>query len=342
MIVVIVALLLSSTFHVVVPVKGFSSGMGGSCDPGIGAIESNRTDNTHIQYNNNNDFPINDGTTNYNRTGIRTSLLDCGIVLLLNGVEVLPGDIMMNITVPVQEDVLWDVMIADTSNATIPHYKGIFVRVEKLTDDFQHLPMDNVTLKNVVSCEPMIGVIGVNHNSNVNKTRSTGSMYFNSTGPVTMDVSIVFMNTASTSYYAFDTFTFMVVDDDNIVIEEGNNDTITDAPVQLETTVPNIAPQVSPICGRFDERNRNYFTRGRDRNDDNNNNTYARNDTIYNSSPDEQNNNRNWTTRGDGPKYDKSYNRSCDDGSGVNQDRFDRNYGGDRDGRNGGGRNGGW
>ena len=122
-------------------------------------------------------------------------------MLQINGVPVDPESTTM---VP-KGVVTWDVVANEIK------YKGIFVRVKKMSDDFTLVASDTTSLKDVEMCDTFDGVLGVTHRSSDLKAMSSGTVEFSSAGTATMDVILVFDNTMS-SVYAVSSFVLDVVD----------------------------------------------------------------------------------------------------------------------------------
>lgn len=201
--------------------SGFSAGTG-SCGAGISAIENDQVGNSHIQYAG---YP---GSTS-TRQGARGTLTEAASVLQINGVAVDPA---ATTSIPVGTDVTWEVIAAQVA------YKGIFVRLEKSSDDFTLVAPDTATLQNVALCDAIPGVAGVSHISSAAKTTSTGTINFSSIGAATLDVILVFDNVA-TSVYAWSSFALDVVDGTPIAPS-------TPPPAPVATPIETPAPAETP------------------------------------------------------------------------------------------------
>jgi hypothetical protein len=224
-------------------VSGFSSGVG-SCGAGITAIENTSPGNNHIQYAG---YP---GSTS-TRQGGRGTLADGAVLLQLNGVVIDPA---ATTTLPVGTNILWEVISTQVT------YKGIFVRVEKSSDDFTNVGAD-ATLANVASCDALTGVVGVNHVSSAAKTASSGTINFSSAGTATLDVTVVFDN-VDTSLYAWSSYALNIGADvpvaptvtepvaepvaAPVMVPAPVDVPVTEPPVAVPSTEPPVPPTVEP------------------------------------------------------------------------------------------------
>jgi hypothetical protein len=182
-----------------------SSGTG-SCLAGIAAIEA--IGSPHI--------------ITATKPGMKTSLVDAGVTFSING-NPLTADISTSF--PVGTALSWSV------DASATPYKGIFVRVEKASDDFTHVG-DAALVKDTALCSSSTGVVGVDHINSATKTQVTGTTNFATSGSAVVDITVVFDNIAS-STYAFSSF--------QLNLEDGA------APVPVSVTVP--TPVVAPVPG---------------------------------------------------------------------------------------------
>jgi hypothetical protein len=144
-------------------VSAFSAGIG-ACGAGLSAIESDEAGNPHIN-------------------GAQGTLFEGATTLMINGSPANPDAIT---PIPLGADVFWEVVASQIA------YKGIFVRVEKVSDDFTIQDYDTAVLQSAASCDAVPGVVGVSHTSSAQKIKSSGTIYFSSTGTATLDVSVVF------------------------------------------------------------------------------------------------------------------------------------------------------
>jgi hypothetical protein len=214
--------------------NGFSTGTG-SCGAGISAIENDQVGNSHIQYAG---YP---GSTS-TRPGARGTLTEAAAILQINGVAVDPA---ATTSIPVGTDVTWEVIAAQVA------YKGIFVRLEKSSDDFTLIAPDTATLQNVALCDAIPGVAGVSHISSALKTTSSGTINFASTGTATLDVILVFDNVAN-SVYAWSSFALNVEDGTPVAPSTPPPVTApvaTSAPVATPVATPSpVADTPSPVA----------------------------------------------------------------------------------------------
>lgn len=184
------------------------------------------------------------------REGSSGSLSDGATVLTIADTVMVPGT---EVSFPVNTDLVWSVEAFEVS------FRGILMRAEGEESNTFTLTADNPLLVNAVVCAGEPGnIIGINHSEPSDKVIETGILRFDATGPVTLDITVVYRNGRvepnNVSSYAFSAYTFNIVAAAPTPVTEPAPapvsvpvETPVEVPVETPAEVPVEAPVEIPV-----------------------------------------------------------------------------------------------
>jgi hypothetical protein len=169
------------------------------------------------------------------RAGSSGSLSDGATVFSIDGTTMEPG---APSSFPVATDLTWQVQAFQVA------YKGLLVRVQADDGNSFTLTSNSPDIATAAPCDLEVGnVIGVGHNSPVNKDVRTGVMRFDSTGAVTIDITVVYVNGRvppnNLSIFAYSGYAIDIVANVPVNPPAG-------APIAVPVAIPTNAPVVAP------------------------------------------------------------------------------------------------
>jgi hypothetical protein len=204
----------------------------GNCPKGIAAVGG-----SHLQF----------GPDFDNRPGRAGTLESEGITLSIGGTVLQPG---VTASFPEATDLEWTIKAVDTA---VP-YEGVALRVEADESNTFTLTVTSDGLDELTQCDFEAGnVLGIEHRNKDKKTTSAGVVRFDLTGPVSIDLTVVFTNGDSDppdnqSIYAHTAYSINI---GAPVVTPAPVSAVTPAPVSAVTPPPvsvgTPAPVTTPI-----------------------------------------------------------------------------------------------
>jgi hypothetical protein len=170
------------------------------------------------------------------RAGSSGSLSDGATVFSIDDTTMQPGT---PASFPVGTDLTWQVQAFQVA------YKGLLVRVQADDGNAFTLTSNSPDIVTAAPCDLEAGnVLGVGHNSPVDKDVRTGVMRFDSTGAVTIDITVVYVNGRvppnNLSIFAYSGYAIDIVANAPVTPP-------AEAPTAVPVLVPTNAPAVAPV-----------------------------------------------------------------------------------------------